>query len=146
MPAVSESGVVIRASRPNELTEVLELWRESRGRSGKSDDLASLGALIDRDRESLVVAELDGRIVGSLIAAWDGWRGNMYRLTVDPSCRRRGIARQLVAAGEDRLRTLGAKRLSALVWREDGRAVRAWVSAGYEHEEGTGRFVKTLAE
>ena len=50
MPAESESGALIRASRPDELTDVLELWRESRGWTGKTDDLASLGALIERDR------------------------------------------------------------------------------------------------
>lgn len=92
----------------------------------------------------MLIAELDHRIVGSLIAAWDGWRGNLYRLTVHPACRGQGIAQLLVAAGEKRLRAIGAVRLSALVWREDSRAVRVWLSAGYEHDEGTGRFVKTL--
>ncbi len=47
-----------------------------------------------------LVAESDGLIVGSLIATWDGWRGNMYRLAVSPEFRRRGIAAALVSAGE----------------------------------------------
>jgi ribosomal protein S18 acetylase RimI-like enzyme len=141
-----ESRVTIRASRPNDLAHVLALWRESRGRTGRTDDHTSLDALIERDRDALLIAELDDRIVGSLIAVWDGWRGNMYRLTVHPTLRRQGIARQLVAAGEERLRAKGARRISALVWREDGRAVRAWLAAGYQHDEGTGRFVKTIAD
>jgi ribosomal protein S18 acetylase RimI-like enzyme len=37
------------------------------------------------------VAEGDGEIVGALIAAWDGWRGNMYRLAVREGHRREGI-------------------------------------------------------
>jgi ribosomal protein S18 acetylase RimI-like enzyme len=94
----------------------------------------------------LLVAQLDRRIVGSLIAVWDGWRGNLYRLTVHPTCRRQGIAHQLVAAGENHLRAVGAARISALVWRKDDRAVRTWLSASYELDEGTGRFVKTLIE
>jgi ribosomal protein S18 acetylase RimI-like enzyme len=136
--------VIIRASEPNELIDILALWHESRGSLGKTDDRASLRALIEHDRDALLVAEIDRRIVGSLIAVWDGWRGNLYRLTVHPTCRRQGIAHRLVAAGENRLRAIGAMRFSALVWREDGRAVRAWLSAGYELDEGTGRFVKTL--
>jgi ribosomal protein S18 acetylase RimI-like enzyme len=146
VPAETESRVTVRACRTNELTDVLALWRESRGRTGKTDDHTSLRALIERDRDALLIAQLDDRIVASLIAVWDGWRGNMYRLTVRPSLRRQGIARRLVAAGEERLRAMGARRISALVWREDGRAVRAWLSAGYQHDEGTGRFVKTLAD
>lgn len=138
--------IAIRSAGTDDSPAVLELWRKSRGWSGKTDDSQSLGALVERDPGALLVAELNGQLVGSLIAVWDGWRGNMYRLTVHPSCRRQGIARRLVAAGEERLRALGARRITALVWSEDGRAVRAWLSAGYEHDEGTGRFVKTLAE
>jgi ribosomal protein S18 acetylase RimI-like enzyme len=66
------------------------------------------------------VAEVDGRIVGALIAASDGWRGSMYRLAVDPQYRGRGIARRLVACGEARLRERGVPRVTALVSGEDG--------------------------
>jgi ribosomal protein S18 acetylase RimI-like enzyme len=66
----------------------------------------------------------------------------MYRLTVNPEFRRRGVAHRLVAAG--RLRALGARRISVLVWRDDDRAVGAWRSVGPSHEEGTGRFVKII--
>lgn len=144
MSEESAPGLGIRGAQPSEVANVLRLWRESRGEPGKTDDPASLVALLERDRSALLIAERDGHIVGSLIAVWDGWRGNMYRLTVHPRIRRQGIARLLVAAGENRLRALGARRISALVWTEDGRAVGVWRSAGYEHEDGTGRFVKTF--
>jgi ribosomal protein S18 acetylase RimI-like enzyme len=140
----STAGLVIRAAQPSEVADVLRLWRESRGETGKTDDPASLAALLEGDQGALLIAELDASIVGSLIAVWDGWRGNMYRLTVNPEFRRQRVARRLVAAGESRLRALGARRISALVWREDARAVRVWRSAGYKHEDGTGRFVKTI--
>ena len=42
-----------------------------------------------------------GAIVGALIAAWDGWRGNMYRLAVDKGHRREGIGLALTRAGEN---------------------------------------------
>ena len=112
------TGLVVRAAQPSEIAELLELWWESRGEPGKTNDPASLGALIERDQRALLIAELDGGIVGSVIAVWDGWRGNMYRLTVKTEFRRRGVARRLVAAGESRLRALGARRISVLVWRD----------------------------
>ena len=140
------ADVLIRTARGEEFPQLLALWCEARGTPGKTDDPAGLRALIERDRGSLLVAELNGRIVGSLIAAWDGWRGNMYRLTVHPSCRRRGIARRLVEVGEKRLRSIGARRISALVWEEDEPAMRTWLSAGYKHDKGTERLVKTVAD
>jgi len=77
------------------------------------------------------VARREGEIVGALIAAWDGWRGNMYRLAVRDSHRREGIGTALTRAGEDYLRSCGARRVTALVAFEDERAGEFWDSAGY---------------
>jgi len=93
---------------------------------------------------SLLVAELRGRIVGALIATWDGWRGNLYRLAVLPEHRRRGVALRLVRDGERRLVTRGARRISVLAGREDATAAALWAAAGYERDELIGRFVKNL--
>jgi len=144
--ADAEHRVIVRACRADELAEVLDLWRTVHRAAGETDDPRGLSALRELDASALLVAELDGRIVGSLIAAWDGWRGNMYRLTVLPDLWRQGIATRLVAAGDAHLEARGARRISALVREEDERVRRFWLFAGYEHDEGTGRYVKTITE
>lgn len=76
--------------------------------------------LLDADPEALLVAESDGgEIVGSLIAAWDGWRGSFYRLAVNPEQRRQGIGTALLREGERRLLAHGAARLTAIVADDD---------------------------
>lgn len=93
---------------------------------------------------SLLVAVRKSAVLGVLIAAWDGWRGNMYRLAVVPEERRSGIGRTLVEAGEAALRARGAKRVTALVAKDDEVACGLWLAAGYENDEGIGRFVRNL--
>ena len=100
--------------------------------------------MLERDPESLLVAEIAGRVVGALIAAWDGWRGNMYRLVVTGEHRRQGIGLALVREGEERLHARGARRVTALVAREDERARGLWRAAGYEDDEIIGRLVHNL--
>jgi ribosomal protein S18 acetylase RimI-like enzyme len=91
--------VTIRPARSEDLDAVLELWGGARSPHAVTEDSPQrVAGLIET--ESLLVAESGGEIVGALIAAYDGWRGNMYRLAVAPAWRRRGIARQLVEAGE----------------------------------------------
>jgi hypothetical protein len=34
---------------------------------------------------NVLVAEVEGQIVGSIIGTFDGWRGNIYRLAVHPN-------------------------------------------------------------
>ncbi len=100
--------------------------------------------LIEDSPAALLVAERDGEIVGALIAGWDGWRGNMYRLTVREGHRRQGIGIALTRAGEDYLRSRGTRRITALVAFEDDAAGAFWESAGYPQDQEIGRRVRNL--
>ena len=115
---------------------MLELWREAEAVPSVSDDHASLAGLLATSGDALLVAETDGGLVGTIVAGWDGWRRNLYRLAVLPTARRRGIALRL--AGK------GARRLSALVMSEHDPAVALWLAAGYRHDHRVGRYVRTL--
>jgi ribosomal protein S18 acetylase RimI-like enzyme len=139
----ASAPISIRACRPDEIAAVLDLWKRAEAVPSATDTVEGLNGLLATDVEALLVADIGGKIVGCLIAAWDGWRGNMYRLAVMPEYRRRGIGRALVVAGEERLRAQGARRLSALVIESHDPAMGFWEAAGYSHDKRIGRFVKT---
>jgi ribosomal protein S18 acetylase RimI-like enzyme len=124
---------------------VLALWDRARSPAAVTpDDVRSVSRLIAHTDDALLVAEHKGKIVGALIAAWDGWRGNMYRLAVLPHLRRQGIATRLVQAGHEYLRGKGVTRVTALVAHEEADAVGLWERAGYQRDEQIARFVKNL--
>jgi ribosomal protein S18 acetylase RimI-like enzyme len=132
--------VTVRAARDDDLDAVLGLWLAAGAAPSTTDDLAGLRALLARDAEALLLAEVDTRIVGTLIAGWDGWRGNMYRLVVAPEVRRRGIATALVRAGHERLWARGCRRISALVLGDHNQAVGFWEDAGYDWQVAIRRY------
>jgi ribosomal protein S18 acetylase RimI-like enzyme len=139
------ADVTVRSCRQDDLASVLDLWAESRSAYATTkDDLGSVELLLTRDPGSLLVAERSGRVIGTVIAAWDGWRGNMYRLAVASDHRRKGIGLELVRAGERRLYECGARRVTALVGGEDDDAIALWRAAGFEHDRLVARFVKNL--
>lgn len=124
---------------------VLDLWTQARSEhASTSDRLEDVRRLIADSPAALLVAERDGVIVGALIAAWDGWRGNMYRLAVRDGHRREGIGLALARAGEDYLRRCGARRVTALVAFDDEVAGGFWDSAGYPRDQKIGRRVRDL--
>jgi ribosomal protein S18 acetylase RimI-like enzyme len=135
--------MLVREATRADVSAVLELWAQARSAAAVTpDDAESVQRLIERS--SLLVAEVDGRVVGALVVGWDGWRGNMYRLAVLPEFRRRGIGRRLVEAGHDSLRAQGARRVTALVAHDEADATGLWRAAGYELDTEIGRFVRNL--
>jgi ribosomal protein S18 acetylase RimI-like enzyme len=137
------SPAVVRTAVPADVTTALQLWADAGAHSTSTDDVGSLRRLLERDPDALLIAEIDGDVVGTLIAAWDGWRGNMYRLAVLPDFRRRGIATALLAEAERRLRSLGCQRVTALVADADPHAVDFWSNVDYERYPMK-RYVHTL--
>src|SRR5438445_9522594 len=98
----------IRSASEQDIEPVLCMWDAAGGPPSVTDTREGLLALLASDSEALLLADLDGAMVGSLIAAWDGWRGSFYRLAVHPERRRQRIATALLREGERRLRARGA--------------------------------------
>ena len=85
--------------------------------------------------ELLLVGEVEGTLVGAVIAGFDGVRGWIYHLAIAPEYRRRGFATQLVRAAEDGLRRLGCPKVNLQVRAVNHEVVAFYRSIGYEIEE-----------
>lgn len=136
-------AVVIRPCRPDEGPALLDLWHHADASPSPTDTTEQVDQVIQDAAASVLVAVDDDLLVGSIIGGWDGWRGNLYRLAVLPSYRRRGVARALVAAAEERLAARGARRVSALVEHDHPWAVGFWDSI-YEPDPRMIRYVKKV--
>jgi len=140
--------VAIRPCRVEECEAVLALWRRAGAIPSVTDTLEELTRHVRSEHgDGFLIAVRDGVVVGSVIGGWDGWRGGIYRLAVDPQARRRGIAKALVRTAESVLRQRGARRMSVLVERNEAHAVAFWDSlaeAGYQRDPRMMRYVKAL--
>ncbi|MET9518143.1 GNAT family N-acetyltransferase [Streptomyces sp. NPDC002994] len=136
----------MRAAAPGDLDAVLAFWKDAAEGTSISDDRAGVERLVARDPDSLILAELGGELVGTVIAGFDGWRCHLYRLAVHPDRRRRGIGSALLAAAEERFVALGGRRGDAMVLTENERAHHAWRAAGYAPQPQWRRWVKPLAD
>ncbi|MET7938154.1 GNAT family N-acetyltransferase [Streptomyces sp. NPDC005322] len=134
----------IRPAVAADLGEVLAFWTLAAEGTSISDDRDGVARLITRDPESLLLAERDGALAGTVIAGFDGWRCHLYRLAVHPGHRRRGVATALLAAAEERFTALGGRRGDAMVLDENALAHHAWSAAGYARQAQWSRWVKPL--
>ena len=139
------TDLVLRAADSRELPAVLHLWATAAENASRPPDtLAALAALHLRDPAALIVAAEGDRIVGTIIAGWDGWRCHLYRLAVDPGRRGGGIGGALIVAAETRTRALGGTRIDAMVLDDNPRAHAVWAARGYHRQDDWSRWIKPL--
>lgn len=82
-----------------------------------------------------LVGEMDGQVVGTVVAGFDGMRGWLYHLAVVPEHRRHGFGTQLVRVAETALHALGCVKVNLQVRAENAAVVAFYRSLGYHVEE-----------
>lgn len=142
MSSSASSNFSIRACEAADIPAVLGLWLDAQATPTVTDNAADLERMLARG--VVLIAESDGKLVGSVIGVFDGWRANIYRLAVHPSYRRRGIARALVCELERHLLPEGVKRIAAIVEVDHPWAIGFWEAQGYSVKNRTVRYTKNV--
>ena len=138
--------IYIRPCRSDECGIILELWQDAGSTPSISDSVDALKQMLQESKGLILVAELEGRIIGTVMGGWDGWRGSIYRLAVLPEYRIRVIGRRLVREAEKRLVDRGVSKISVLVEKSENTAVAFWdhmEKDGYQPDERMIRYVKS---
>jgi ribosomal protein S18 acetylase RimI-like enzyme len=126
--------LVIREFRIEDYNKLISLWNEAglgyrpRGR----DSRRRIAEEIKRGDSIFLVAEMDGKLVGSVIGTHDARKGWINRLAVHPSYRHRGLAKKLVAEMEDRLSQVGLEVIACLIEQGNTASLQLFQSLGYE--------------
>lgn len=79
-----------------------------------------------------LVAEVDGVVIGTLMAGYDGHRGSINYVGVLPRNRKMGVGRRLMAAAEERLLERGCPKINLQVRTDNLEAVEFYRRLGYE--------------
>jgi len=127
-------ALVIRTfARPDE-DAVVALWRAAGLTRPWNDPHADIARKLTVQPELFLVGEIDGEIVASAMAGYDGHRGSVYYLAVSPGHQRRGHARALMAEVERRLEAIGCPKLNLMVRRDNTGVLDFYHRLGYDEQ------------
>jgi len=125
----------IRQFQREDEAAVIALWERCGLVVPRNDPARDIALKMAWQPELFLVGEQDAQIVASVMAGYEGHRGWINYLAVDPHARQRGLGRQMMSAAEDALRALGCPKINLQV-RTSNAAVRAFYQRiGYAEDE-----------
>ncbi len=130
------NGLVVRSYEHGDEAQVVQLWNEVfPDNPPRNDPAADIRRKLTIQRELFLVGELAGRIVGTVMAGFDGNRGWLHRVAVADHCRRQGIGQALVHEAEKRLAEIGCPKVNLQVHSENQPAIEFYKALGFQTEE-----------
>ena len=112
---------------------VYALWKKIKGFGIRSIDDSKEGVarFLKRNPTTSVVAEKDGRIVGSILCGHDGRRGCLYHVCVDEDYRRHGIGKRMVVFAMKALKEEKINKVSLIAFTENDIGNAFWNTIGW---------------
>lgn len=127
---------MIRTFVPDDTAAVVALWEAAgllRPWNDPHRDIERKLAM--GDDLFLVAVDRDGVLVGSVMAGYDGHRGWVNYLAVDPRRRTEGWGRSLMDDAERRLLAVGCPKLNLQVRSDNSSAVEFYRHIGYVQDD-----------
>ena len=117
---------------PSEAAQATALWQETGLVRSWNDPQADVAAALACPTCNILAARDAGRVVGTVMAGYDGHRGWLYYVAVAPDHRGHGLGRALVAEAERWLAGQGARVIRLMVRAENEAVTGYYRALGYE--------------
>ena len=125
--------MIIREMRLADYEAMYALWLGCEGIGlSASDSQEQIGLYLARNPGMSFVAEVNGRLAGTILGGHDGRRGFIHHTAVHPDFRHQGIGQQLVATCLAALQAAGVLKCHIFVHRTNEAAQAFWRAVGWD--------------
>jgi len=130
----------------SEQAEVIELWKRCGLTRPWNDPVKDIERKLTEQPELFLLGKVDGRIVASAMAGYDGHRGWVNYLAVDPSQQRKGFGRQLMLHIEQALQARGRPKLNIQVRTSNKEVLEFYRKLGYSVDDTVSLSKRLIAD
>ena len=137
--------MTVTDAAPADAGAVIALWAACGLTRPWNDPHADFARALAGPGSTVLVVREGGGIAASVMVGHDGHRGWVYYLAVDPSRRRGGLGRAMMATAKDWLRARGIPKLQLMVREGNDAALSFYAALGLERQPVVtlGRFLET---
>ena len=134
---------MIRNAIESDREHVIALWEATGLTRPWNDPILDFNRAIENVTSEIFVAEEEYVFRGTVMCGYDGHRGWIYYLAVEPSLQAKGIGSALLAHAERWLESIGAPKILLMVRTSNSGVKAFYQDAGYVEEETSvlGKFL-----
>ncbi|MFP3153035.1 GNAT family N-acetyltransferase [Lachnospiraceae bacterium ZAX-1] len=136
----------IRIMGIEDYEQVYALWKTIHGFSIRSMDDSKEGVtqFLARNPTTSVVAEDNGKVIGTILCGHDGRRGNFYHVCVHEDYRKRGIGTAMAVAAMKALQEEQVNKVSLIAFKKNEIGNSFWNKAGWVFRQDLNYYDFTL--
>ena len=125
----------IRAFQQKDERAVIELWQKAGLTRPWNNPEKDILRKLKVQSQWFLVLEQDQKIVASVMAGYDGHRGWINYLAVDPAAQRQGIASELMNYVEKQLEAAGCPKINLQIRKGNQEVIDFYEKIGYKEDE-----------
>lgn len=127
-------SLAIRPYAAQDEHAVVKLWRDCGLTRPWNDPHKDIARKLTVQAEWFFVGEVDGKVVASAMAGYDGHRGWVNYLSVDPGHQKRGYGKALMDVIEAKLTAFGCPKINLMVRSDNAAVLEFYRELGYAQD------------
>ena len=136
--AAQNAEFKIRSYQAYDESAVIELWHRCNLVVPQNDPKKDIAMKCKIQADLFFVGTVSGRIVATVMAGYDGHRGWIYYLAVDPDCRRQQIGRRMMAQAGSALKKRGCPKINLQVRASNQAVISFYERLGFSNDDVIG--------
>ena len=136
----------IREFKPDDYDTVVTLWKRAGILLGISDTKVEVLRMPETHPELFLVGELNKRIIAVVMGGFDGRRGIVHHLAVDPDHQNQGYGRRIMQELEQRFKNLNVVKINFWLRQENSQAIGFYENLDYHVRDDLVTISKVLQQ
>ncbi len=129
------SQMLIRPYSTKDEDTVVALWVKCNLTRAWNNPQRDIARKLKVNPEWFLVGEIDGHVVATAMGGYEGHRGWVNYLAVDPEYQKRGLGRRMMNAIEEKLKAAGCPKINLQVRRGNDDALAFYARIGYKTDD-----------
>lgn len=110
---------------------ILEIWKQTELSVGSSDTKKQVKRMIERNPRLCFVGKIDKKIVGVVMGGFDGRRGYVHHLAVDPDYQNKGFGKLIMEELMERFKKLKIHKVHLFVEKRNEKVINFYNNLGW---------------